>query len=70
LVDSAKCDVKRAMTIWKEKTRFLGIKGRIYKRLITIRKKQLMSQAVLAWKNWSMRLENEVRCTILKREYG
>lgn len=39
LVSSVTCDIKRSLTIWKEKTRFEGQKSRVYKRLVMIRKK-------------------------------
>ena len=70
LYSSVMCDVKRAMAIWKGSQRYSSTKLRILNRMIYLKKKMQCQSAILQWKNWSMRLEHEVRVTILKQEFS
>ena len=66
LLVSSQVEIKRALTIWKEKSRSQSHKNKVFKRLIALKNKQVLVSTLTKWREWSMLLEQEVRISLLK----
>ena len=67
---NAGMEMKRAISIWKENTKFNTQRVKALKRLLKNRRNETLTNALYLWRDYNQFITSECRLLILKKEYA